>query len=189
MKLDGKIAYLENEDHRQNTSFDSMGTDQIFMTYVENEMKEESDSVNQNHILIDQEINQIRQNLRLPTNETEEDHDENQNVYMVKEFEYHGNKVEDDGEHAGGKSVFNPLSRKLAVMEYDSHADIAEAKHINSCQGFLSSPDLVFVKKDGNSEFGCYGSISHSEYENASQKLLNVSILKSFLCTPVKLIS
>lgn len=64
-----------------------MDTDQIFMTYVENDNKSTTDDNHQEfkhkREMIDKEIEIIKNNLQLPTIETEEDdktHDENDGV-------------------------------------------------------------------------------------------------------------
>ena len=119
IKLEGKIAYLENEeDHRHNTSFDSMGTDQIFMTYAENEQKyinEETDhDIKKNHILIDEEINKIKENLRMPTTETEEDEllPEQPPKSKINAFEYNV-KVDKELEERE-EEILSPFTRKIA---------------------------------------------------------------------------
>ena len=35
-------------------------------------------------------------------------------------------------------------------MEYDHQADIAEVKHLNSCTGFLLTPNLCFYSKESD---------------------------------------
>jgi len=196
--LEGKIAIMQNgEEHRQNTSFDSMGTDQIFMTYVENEHNGDTiqQEMKENHILIDQEIDRIKENMRIPTIETEEDEvprDEAEPHRLPQTFEYQIKAIEDWGEKAD--KLLSPLTRKIALMEYDNQADIAEVKHLNSTTGFLLGPSLIFKKnknweeKEG-SKFNACAVIDHKDPDFILHKLINSSILKSFLCTPIKIIS
>lgn len=133
LTLEGNIAVLQNEEgHRQNTSFDSMGTDQIFMTYTEKEHngKDTQQELKQTHILIDQEIDQIKENLRMPTIETEEDEQmKTEQHKLTTAFEYQENTDKNVREKVD--KLLNPLTRKLCLMEYDNKADIVEAKHLN----------------------------------------------------------
>lgn len=91
-KVEGKFMYLvpsqEGANIRNDTSLDSMDTDQIFMTYIENDNKSTCDDPNQEfrhkQEMIDHEIDRIKHNLQMPTIETEEDekvNDENENRF------------------------------------------------------------------------------------------------------------
>lgn len=147
----------EGEDQIQNTSFESLDTEQIFMTYVENDNKSTSDEfhqeMKQNQVLIDTEIHKIRQKLQLPTVETEEDKNFEENKYNTRENvnRYNSNfqweseesidlaiskyqRTEPENQlpyskEVKFKSLFNPLVRKVIFMSYDNQADIAEARH------------------------------------------------------------
>ncbi|CAI2377265.1 unnamed protein product [Moneuplotes crassus] len=197
IKLEDNIAILENgHEKSQNTSFDSMGTDQIFMTYAENDTngEEEQEKLQSNHILIDQEIDKIKENMRMPTTETEEDEllfKDDENINQNLPFEYQVKADEFSCEKAN--NLFSPLVRKIALMEYDFQADISEAKHLNSTSGFLLAPDLAFKKvhdkKKGGYMYEASAIIDHKSPEMILHKLMNASILKSFLCTPIKLLS
>lgn len=111
----------------QNTSFDSLTTSQIFQTYQE---ENEGESPKYSHLLVDQEIDMIRQNLNMPTVETEEDEKEEMRSCRqiqsdLRDFE----RSDEDFEGLGYKVVGGPLQRRVVMMEYDEQADIAEAKH------------------------------------------------------------
>ena len=201
----------------QNTSFESLDTDQIFMTYVENDNKSTSDEfhqeMKQNQALIDTEIHKIRQNLQLPTVETEEDKDFEENKFVGREnvnrynsnFQWESEESIDLASHkhqlpeaenqvaylkdVKPKSLFNPLSRKLVLMSHDAQADIAEAKHCNVCTGFTLTPALEFTKSIEGGRYTAAGVIDHKDSDLILSKLINAPILKSFLCTPIKTLS
>ena len=79
------ISPQDGANIRNDTSLDSMDTDQIFMTYIENDNKSTWDEANQEfrnkQEMIENEIDRIKHNLQMPTIETEEDervNDENE---------------------------------------------------------------------------------------------------------------
>lgn len=207
MKLDGKYAYLQpsNDEIIKNTSLDSIETDQIFMTYTENDKTTSDDFANemkQNQMFVDEEIKRIKDNLQLPTVETEEDARADEEVKYSsqgrwgEEFQWeddrphhHSQEMQQEfNDKTDFKSPFNPLMRKIILLEYDPQADLAEAKHVNSCSGFILAPTLKFTKiQEGDYEAD--GIIQHKDNELILQKLVNSSILKSFNCTPINSIS
>lgn len=229
IKLDGKIAYLqspeEGDDIVQNTSYESIDTDQIFMTYNENESSVANDNFDhdilQNQILIDSEIDKIKRNLQLPTVETDEDdlREESKSQYHenvsphskelrneLKDHNKNSKRENKSNQYSNfetsetcakaieplaelrPKSYNNPLARKIVVLGYDKSADLAEAKHLNTCAGFILAPNLKF-SKTGQEEYEVVGEIKHKDYEMILTKLVNSSILKSFSCTPIKVLS
>lgn len=215
-KIEGKIAYIKRaddvEEHKIDTSLDSVDTDQIFMTYAENDNKSTSDEYNHDfknpQLNIDSEINRIKHNLQMPTIETEEDEEEKQGTFeytdrgnkkykWVREtnspynYEYkldHNNQVKYLPE-IRQKSVYNPLSRKMVLLEYDGQADIAEARHCNSTSGFILAPVLKFEKDASDDKYLAAGVVQPKDNKLILAKLMNSSILKSFTCTPIKILS
>lgn len=116
--------------------------------------------------------------MQLPTGETEESaKDDSESDLDLNEID-----------PAKPKSIFNPLNRKIALVEYDVVKNIAEAKHINTCTGFILAPVLKFDKNEDDS-FNATGNVNHSDQNLILIKLLNDSILKSFNCTSIKIIS
>jgi hypothetical protein len=199
MKLDGKYAYLQpsNDEIIRNTSLDSIETDQIFMTYTENEnttSDEFAKEMKQNQDFVDEEIKRIKDNLQLLTVETEDDAKGDEEVkYSTRSKWNEEFQWEDDRQHHSiqdihpefvekieFKSFYNPLMRKIILMEYDKQADLVEAKHLNSSSGFILAPTLKFTKIQKEENYEAEGIIQHKDNELILQKLINSSILKSF---------
>ena len=225
-KIEGNFMFLvsphDGAGVRNDTSLDSMDTDQIFMTYVENDNKSTCDEAHQEfkykQEMIENEIEKIKQNLQMPTIETEEDdktNDDNEVLYKtpveeskmstfhtkknktanlesIREYEWINEEKHNKSSItfiAKPKSLFNPLWRKVIYMEYDSQADVAEAKHWNSTTGFILAPTIKFEKESSEDRYIASGVIQHKDDGIILNRLLNASILKSFAWTPIKILS
>ena len=86
--------------------------------------------------------------------------------------------------------LFNPLSRKVVALNYDNQSDVAEVQHLSPWTGFISAPEIKFARCSPIEEkFTVWGTVLHKDKKSILTKLINGSILKSFVCTPIKLIS